>query len=664
MIRHNRLIVAAANWTQGTGRVRIVGLDVDHWRNLQGISIRVPPEARVVALVGENGSGKSTVLELVSFAALHLGLSTGVENPRGNPPEEDHAFTLIAELPESIAVQARAETGLQGVVTWDGLVRLISRRDEQSGHVIVLLADGVEDQYSAQLAQQAVSLLRARQETQHLYLDADRSYPPMQIQPHQFGEIWSQDWASPAFTRQFSHRPTKTLYEEWNKYFIATEETFASKYVADTRRARQSSLAAPEFVDPFDGYRESVLQVLPHLNFVGIQSSGATRTILFDSSGKELPFSKLSGGEREIAFLVGQIERFGLRQGLLLIDEPELHLNPDLLRTWVAFLRDTVTDGQVWLATHSLEAVEVAGPEASFVFDKDPADRLTKSVTLLSDRPVVSALSASVGAPAFSLAKLRFVFVEGDRQTRERERFFDICGDSEINRFVEGGSCHEVIRRLQYVSELAIETGEQLRVGGVIDRDFRPEAVLTELSQKADVHVLGCHEVENLFLQPEALSVIAERNQVDPDVRSAIVAASDSLAGLWIAQWAAARLDASISVPKAALTTWSGSTWSDVQARREDLSAASEVQFEEGHRVVWAKLLSDGSALYRDVRSDSEFWLNCMGKQVCAKLAGTLGYRGATFLQAAVVQLWRQGEVPEPPALDGLREYLRGLTTA
>jgi predicted ATPase len=54
--------------------------------------------------VGENGSGKSTVLELVSYAALHLGLSTGVENPRGNPAEEDHAFTLIAEIPESIAV--------------------------------------------------------------------------------------------------------------------------------------------------------------------------------------------------------------------------------------------------------------------------------------------------------------------------------------------------------------------------------------------------------------------------------------------------------------------------------------------------------------------------------------------------------------------------------
>jgi predicted ATPase len=58
---------------------------------------------------------------------------------------------------------------------------------------------------------------------------------------------------------------------------------------------------------------------------------------VFDSSGVHLPFAELSDGEREIAFLVGQIERFKLRRGLLPIDEPELHLNPDLLRTWLQF---------------------------------------------------------------------------------------------------------------------------------------------------------------------------------------------------------------------------------------------------------------------------------------------------------------------------------------
>ena len=72
-------------------------------------------------------------------------------------------------------------------------------------------------------------------------------------------------------------------------------------------------------------------KVLPHVVFTGVDSK--KRTLLFDTTGLELSFDQLSGGEREIAFLIGQIDRFGLRQGLFLLDEPELHLNADLIRS-------------------------------------------------------------------------------------------------------------------------------------------------------------------------------------------------------------------------------------------------------------------------------------------------------------------------------------------
>jgi hypothetical protein len=145
----------------------------------------------------------------------------------------------------------------------------------------------------------------------------------------------------------------------------------------------------------------------------------------------------LSGGEREIAFLIGQIERFKLRTGLLLLDEPELHLNPDLIRTWVAFLRDTINEGQVWISTHSIEAVEVTGTESTFVLERDGNTRLVNSARPLKDRPVVSVLSAALGSPGFAIINLRFAFIEGDRALNERERFHNICGNAPENRFIE-----------------------------------------------------------------------------------------------------------------------------------------------------------------------------------------------------------------------------------
>src|SRR5205807_2169742 len=160
------------------------------------------------------------------------------------------------------------------------------------------------------------------------------------------------------------------------------------------------------------------------------------------------------------------------------------------------FLRDMIEGGQVWAATHALEAAEVAGRDSTFVLEREAETRRVARATSLSSRPVLSALATAVGAPAFSLYRRRFVYIEGDRQTGERERFFRICGNSDLNRFVEGGSADEVVRRLADISALAEQTDEQLRVGGVIDRDFRTADHIGPLREKAPVHVLECHEVE------------------------------------------------------------------------------------------------------------------------------------------------------------------------
>src|SRR5690606_403712 len=100
------------------------------------------------------------------------------------------------------------------------------------------------------------------------------------------------------------------------------------------------------------------------------------------------------------------IDRFGLKQGLFLLDEPELHLNADLIRNWVTYLTGTVESGQVWLATHSLEAVEAAGQVATFVLERNEQTRRVDRLSRLDTRPVLSALSRAVGTPAFSIGQL------------------------------------------------------------------------------------------------------------------------------------------------------------------------------------------------------------------------------------------------------------------
>jgi energy-coupling factor transporter ATP-binding protein EcfA2 len=645
--------------------LRLTELDIDGWRNFRAIRLRIPEEASLVCLVGENGTGKSNILEFISAAAHHLGLAPGIESRRGNPFQEPHSARFVMRVSEVYRGPLNDEVLPEHVATalpqWDGTLILETGRDD-AGQPIARSVGGVEDNVASEwLANRLISAHQQTREVNYLYLDSDRAYPPLPIQPHQLAEAWTQPWESPEWAKQWSYRPSRTLYEEWLKYFLALETRTATRHLTASREARRHGEAPPDFTDPFDGFTASVKEVLPHLTFAGVDTE--LRQILFDSAGTEIPFDSLSGGEREISFLIGQIERFQLRRGMFLLDEPELHLNPDLVRAWVAYLRDTVEDGQVWIATHSLEAVEVAGHDATFVLEREGDTRIVGRADPLSERPVVSVLSGTLGSPAFSLSRLRFVYVEGERQTRERERFHIVAGDPAINRFIEAGNAREVIRKTLVLRELADETREPLRIGGVIDRDFRSDAEVSTLETETGIHVLRVHEIENLLLQPDALRELLERSgRNSDDARDVVIAASDRFAGLWILQRAAKA--AEVQDLQSAIRGAAGAMRWDAFAHDPEAAARALADHQEFEPEVDARFrdaLANASSEYAGVRDDPDLWKRCLGKQVLGVVAGAIGLANQVTLERSVTRLWTSGVIPLSTEAGLLEQYVTSL---
>ncbi len=314
----------------------------------------------------------------------------------------------------------------------------------------------------------------------------------------------------------------------------------------------------------------------------------------------------------------------------------------------------------MWFATHSLEAVEVTGPESTFVFERQPDTRLVIRPRRLAGRPVLSALSAAIGSPAFSLARLRFVFVEGDRQTRERERFYAVCGEAETNRFLEGGGCDEVLRRLTMIAELAGETEEQLRVGGVIDRDFRSDEDVLQLEARAGVHVLGCHEIENVFLDPASIAVLLQRAGGDPSEALTLIRdVSDRYAGLWIVDYAASRHTG--QMPRAGRVPIASRTWSELSTYWTSLKAQSLAAFDPVEQSTWGETLETARAELALLRSGSEWWRRCLGKQTLSSMAPAIGLSSGPVLEQHVVKLW-EGQTSIPQDVIALRQYVAGLS--
>lgn len=427
--------------------------------------------------------------------------------------------------------------------------------------------------------------------------------------------------------------------------------------------ARNVDKPEPKFVDQFETYKNAVRKVLPHLLFIGIDPQ--TRQIRFDSTGTPLTFDQLSGGEREIAFLVGQIERFGLKRGLLLVDEPELHLNYDLLRAWVGFLKDSVEEGQIWLATHSLEVVEVTGQDATVILSRNEQTRRVTGATPLSQQPVVATLSRAIGSPAFSISNLAFVMIEGQEEVGERERFRRLCDLPPHIRFLEAGSCKEVVRRIEGLKGLAAASGQEIRIGGVVDRDWRSRSEQDEIVAQG-LHVLEVHEVENFFLHPPTLAELLSLIGQDPQqVQPILLASADRRAGTWI--FDATRSDRKFreyaQPSKAVRELVNALRWADfsnVEITCDEIANAHGGIDDEKVGILKKNLVARAS-IYERKRVTEELWKVCEGKEVFRFILPHIGLTDEDAAERAITAIWARKPKLVSRELHALRAYIKKL---
>jgi energy-coupling factor transporter ATP-binding protein EcfA2 len=297
--------------------VRVSSLTVERWRNLFGVHIEIPPDATLICLVGENGTGKSTILELLAQCAGTLGLAAGVQLRRPQLGNEPHDISLVFRLPDGFPLEAVeaavAAHGYGGLTEWDGtLLYRSSNLETNAGAVLGVRAGGITDPGAAQLVGgQLVAALQQRREVNHLHIDADRAFNPAAIQDQEIWGLIRQDLRVPAYARQQASLLTQNMYSEWLKSMLATAVRYEGEYMELALQAQRAGQPVPMPEDPLASYRTALLEVLPHLRFERLDRD--QRTLVYDSAGEELRYENLSGGEREIGFLIGQIERFQLR---------------------------------------------------------------------------------------------------------------------------------------------------------------------------------------------------------------------------------------------------------------------------------------------------------------------------------------------------------------
>ncbi|MDD5321747.1 MAG: AAA family ATPase [Methylococcales bacterium] len=204
---------------------------------------------------------------------------------------------------------------------------------------------------------------------------------------------------------------------------------------------------------------------------------------------------------------------------LVVIDEPEIYLHPDVQRQLLTILRNLNAD--VLLATHSVEIMGEADPSEILLVNKE-----YKSARRLKDVEGIQFALESLGsAQNVTLTHLartkKIVFVEGMddykiiRRFAQNLGFIELSAGNNLTAFESGGfSSWERIKSFAWGVKKTIDTN--MKLFAVYDRDYycdeQLNTMLSDLQvELTDAHIHERKEIDNYFLNITVLERVLDK---------------------------------------------------------------------------------------------------------------------------------------------------------
>jgi energy-coupling factor transporter ATP-binding protein EcfA2 len=223
---------------------------------------------------------------------------------------------------------------------------------------------------------------------------------------------------------------------------------------------------------------------------------------------------------------------------IVVIDEPEVYLHPDVQRQLLSILREFNAD--VLLATHSVEIMGEADPSEILLIDKQKgaANRLKD---IEGVQQALETLGSAQNITLTQLARTRkIVFFEGPNDNKLIRRFArhfnyeEIVSGNKLTSFDSGGfSSWPKIKALSWGLSNTLKA--EIPIAVIYDRDYFCDEQIAEIQQDLDSELRFAHfhkrkEIENYLLVPSVLERVLEKAIKEREERSQkVIARGDSV---------------------------------------------------------------------------------------------------------------------------------------
>lgn len=312
-------------------------------------------------------------------------------------------------------------------------------------------------------------------------------------------------------------RSQTALYNYSAKYTNVKGEMAAS-YVKELL-ATKAGVTNPIAETLTTTLQELFATFFPEKTFLGPQATvtGALSFPVVTSSGARHDLDELSAGEKEILYGYLRIRNSAPKFSIILLDEPELHLNPRLIRGLPQFYKKNLGQAlgnQIWLVTHSDALLrEVVGREGYNVFHMLPCGKVPKGESQLKPLSVSADLDLAIVDLVGDLAAYRpsgkVVIFEGGGDSDFDQRVTSTLFPEILEHAnLISGSNKSRVRALHETLHIASKKGQlPFQFYAITDRDTD-----LDISSRPSVNIFSwdVYHIENYLIEPQFIAKVLE----------------------------------------------------------------------------------------------------------------------------------------------------------
>lgn len=379
--------------------MRLEAFRIENFRNLALAECERVPDLMVIC--GGNGCGKSALLNAIMAAKEHAAPYGGFQlDPRSVAADSSRARIYLkvsfSELertwyeerqkqacPETDEIVVEIQTGGQGSVP-------------KRSQVIRTLLSWYSREY-------------ANSPGFFDYIDAHRIVQKKQL------SSWDSASLSDAQSKQSLGSAGTQKFNVTKEYLASLVFRDAQEVMAARRNGQQSD------VDSLKAIRDFFNDFFAPMKFVDVQIDSSPFKFIVQTPKGEIDIDDLSSGEKEIFSTFVHFHKLKTDNAVILFDEVDAHLHPDLERKYLGVFREMSKANQLILTTHSPEIMIAAGSESLFSLSKrQEFDGENQLVRVTSSQDLHSTLAEVMGTNGMVSFNKKVVFIEGQESSADR----------------------------------------------------------------------------------------------------------------------------------------------------------------------------------------------------------------------------------------------------